>query len=138
MDFDPETGTAPCGCPKKIVSQLDSKALFPDLDPTDEYFPMVAQTDDLSFFGVPPKAVRPHSQSLQMPIRSLPFTSEQATADDTNNNRDQLGANPPASMTPSTLGVKRNLNDEDRDDSGPARRKKSARGKGRGRGGKSR
>lgn len=49
---------------------MDGKALFYDLDPTNEYFPMVARSDPQSFFGVPPNAVRPLSHSFQLPTRS--------------------------------------------------------------------
>lgn len=39
----------------------NSNAVFQNLDPLAEYFPMVARTTPQAFFGRPPKAVRPRS-----------------------------------------------------------------------------
>jgi hypothetical protein len=59
-----------CNCPEKIVSQKDFKALFKELDPQEEYFPMVSRTDANAFFGLPPKSVRPNAPDVTIPIRS--------------------------------------------------------------------
>jgi hypothetical protein len=48
-----------CNCPYQIVSQGDAGVVFQELDPQEEYFPMVARDYDQAFFGVPPKAIRP-------------------------------------------------------------------------------
>jgi len=50
---------AGCGCPLQKVSQGNSQATFNDLDLEEEYFPMIARTDPQSFFGLPPRGIKP-------------------------------------------------------------------------------
>lgn len=61
------------------MSQNGSKAIFSELDLREEYFPMIARNENLSFFGVPPapvfpKAVRKPNRHLLHPSETLPLT----------------------------------------------------------------
>jgi len=80
-------GIADCGCLYQIVSPRDSGVVFQELDPQEEYFPMVARDYDQAFFGVPPEAIRPtapqpadnpESQQLSQPASS---TAKSITAE---------------------------------------------------------
>jgi hypothetical protein len=65
--------TGGCGCPEKVVSLKDSRAVFDGLDHQEKYFPMVARTDSQAFFAPPPNAVCPKAPDMDLPDR-LPST----------------------------------------------------------------
>ncbi|QSZ37067.1 hypothetical protein DSL72_009159 [Monilinia vaccinii-corymbosi] len=53
---------ADCGCPQATVacSSVSHKFIFPDLSPTEMYFPMISRAQTpVAFFGVPPTARHP-------------------------------------------------------------------------------
>ncbi|KAK2751820.1 hypothetical protein FQN55_009263 [Onygenales sp. PD_40] len=55
------SSTDTCDCQRMVVSQTTDKAVFVNLIPSEEYFPLVARVAPRSFFGFPPRGVKPHS-----------------------------------------------------------------------------
>ncbi|KAK2803834.1 hypothetical protein FQN50_006841 [Emmonsiellopsis sp. PD_5] len=51
--------TDTCDCQRMTVSQTAGKAVFGNLIPSEEYFPLVARVAPRSFFGLPPRGVKP-------------------------------------------------------------------------------
>ncbi|CZR65305.1 uncharacterized protein PAC_15205 [Phialocephala subalpina] len=62
-----------CGCPEKIVSLKDRRAVFHGLSYAEEYFPMVARTDTPAFFALPPNALRPKAPGIDLSGRPAPI-----------------------------------------------------------------
>ena len=72
--IDDSHQTGDCGCPEKVVSLKDSKAVFHGLDHEEKYFPMVARTDSQAFFARPANAVCPKAPDVDLPnkVPSMP------------------------------------------------------------------
>lgn len=63
MTDGPETSSyendGTCGCRRVVVNYPSRRAVFSELDPTEQYFPMIAREEEQSFYGTPPEAMQP-------------------------------------------------------------------------------
>lgn len=62
-----------CGCRHMLVSQEAKKADFDNLDPAKRYFPMVAENEPNSFYGIPPNPIYPPNRNRTdyLPVESI-------------------------------------------------------------------
>lgn len=56
-----------CSCPRQMVAQSQSNAVFSDLDSMEPYFPMVSRVGDASFFGLAPAPISPAEAAARSP-----------------------------------------------------------------------
>jgi hypothetical protein len=72
-----------CECPKKDVAMKDTWVSFHDLDPEEEYFPMISVKVHGSLYGLPPTSIRPRAPQVD-PSRSIPASSDDSSPELTN------------------------------------------------------
>lgn len=51
-------------CLLAVVRHPSRQVVFSELDPRENYFPMIASEEDLAFFGIPPNAIKPLDERL--------------------------------------------------------------------------
>jgi hypothetical protein len=94
--IQPRHSMAECGCPEQIISPKDSKTTVHNLDPLEEYFPMMSRINAQAFFGLPPTGLRPKSPekstfSHPYNITDISERAAQAYVEDYDSDQDLYG-----------------------------------------------